>query len=274
MTLSLSTGKNLHLTAAAQENNPQINPSDFTTRITNRYFSLPAGKKMIYETQTGDGLEHIEILVTGKTKKVMGVNTLVYWDRMWVDKELVEDTRDYLAQDKAGNVWYFGEDVDNFENGKLVDHAGSWLAGTDGAKPGIWMKASPKAGDTYRQEYYAGTAEDMVDVLSVSETVTVRGMKYTGCLKTYDYTPLDPDSKEYKYYCSQAGGNVLTENLTTGNKAELIKVNKVSTSGKPNVNDSQSAVNGTANNTTNNGAVDSKKMSIFQRILSLIQKAM
>ena len=137
---------------AGQEYNPAINPADFSTAITNKYFSLPAGKVFIYEGQTADGLERVEITIPGDTKKIMGVQTLVYRDKVTLNDQLIEDTRDYLAQDKEGNVWYFREEVDNYENGKLRDHHGSWIAGVDGAMPGIWMKANPKVGDTYRQE--------------------------------------------------------------------------------------------------------------------------
>jgi hypothetical protein len=114
---------------AGQDYNPEINPADFTTQITNTYFSLPVGKKMVYQAKTEGGVENIEVLITGETKSVMGVETLIVWDRVWVNGELIEDTRDYLAQDGEGNVWYFGEDVDNYEKGKLKDHDGAWLAG-------------------------------------------------------------------------------------------------------------------------------------------------
>ncbi len=203
---------------------PKINPSDFSTLISNKYFSLPVGKTLIYEGQTSDGLERVEITIPGNTREIVGVQTLVYRDIVTLNGQLVEDTRDYLAQDGEGNVWYFGEEVDNFENGVLKDHAGSWIAGVDGAKPGIWMKANPEVGDTYRQEYYQGQAEDMADVVSVSETVTTKIATYQNCLKTYDYTPLDPDAREYKYYCPEVGGLVLEVNLTDGERVELTEV--------------------------------------------------
>ena len=202
--------------------NPKINPSDFTTDITNKYFTLPVGKKMVYEAETEDGLEKIQIEILDETKTVMGVETLVYWDRVWLNGELIEDTRDYLAQDREGNVWYFGEDVDNYENGKLKDHAGSWIAGVDGAMPGIWIKGNHKVGDSYRQEYYKGEAEDMRDVVAVGETVTTKLGTYTDCIKMYDWTPLDPESKEHKYYCPEVGGMVLEEHLVHGERLELV----------------------------------------------------
>ncbi len=207
--------------------------NSFSTMITNKYFKLPIGRKLVYEGRTDEGLERVEITIPGATKKIMGITTLIYRDKVYLDGELVEDTKDYLAQDKDGNVWYFGEDVNNYENGKLVDHEGSWIAGRDGAKPGIWIKANPKVGDSYQQEYYKDVAEDTVDVISVNETVTIGLGKYQNCLKTYDWTPLDSQAKEHKYYCPQLGALVLTKDLVSGDKAELV----ASTEGINNSND-------------------------------------
>jgi len=235
--------------------NPQINPSDFTTKITNPYFSLPVGKKMVYESETAEGSERVEIEIEGRTRKVMGVETIIYRDRgesetaegserveieieggtrkvmgvetiiyrdrEYLDGELVEDTKDYLAQDRAGNVWYFGEDVDSYEDGKLKDHQGAWLAGVDGAKPGIWIKADHVVGDSYRQEFYKGEAEDIRDVVALNQTVTTNRATYKSCVKFYEWTPLDTKSREHKYYCSEVSTLVLIENLETGARSEL-----------------------------------------------------
>ena len=201
--------------------NPVLKAEDFSTKITNPYFTLPERGTIYYKGKTQDGVERIEIIITGETKVVNGINTLVYHDKVTLDGELVEDTRDFLAEDKEGNVWYFGEEVDNYEDGVLVDHDGSWLAGTDGAKPGILMKANPIVGETYRQEYYKGKAEDMADVVSITEKLTIGGINYTNCLKTYDYTPLDPEAKEYKFYCKEVGGLVLEEDIVSGDRVEV-----------------------------------------------------
>jgi hypothetical protein len=201
-----------------------IDPTKFTTKIDNKYFSLPVGRKLTYEGKTEDGLEKIEITINGETKKVMGVETLIYRDKVWLDNELVEDTKDYLAQDNEGNVWYFGEDVDNYEDGKLKDHSGSWLAGVDGAQPGIWMKAKHTVGDSYRQEYYKNEAEDMQDVVSINETITTKLGTYKNCVKMYNWTPLDPDSKENKVYCPEVNAMVLETDLVSNESAELVKV--------------------------------------------------
>lgn len=206
-----------------KEYRPSIDPTRFSTEITNPYFTLAPGAKRVYEAHTDEGTERIEIEATGETKEVMGVTTLVYHDRVTKDGQLFEDTLDYLAQDAEGNVWYFGEDVNNYENGALVDHNGSWLAGINGVQPGIWMLADPIVGSEYRQEYYRGEAEDVGEVTKVDQSVTVREKTYTDCIVIHDSSPIDPKLNEDKTYCPEAGGLVLEENFTTGDRVELIE---------------------------------------------------
>jgi hypothetical protein len=209
----------------AKEYDPQINPADFSTKITNKYFSLPVGRKMVFESPLENGVnEKIEIEVLKETKVIGGVETIVYLDKVYNDGQLVEETRDYLAQHKNGDVWYFGEDVNNFENGKLKDHHGTFLHGKDGAKAGIWMKAEQKVGDSYRQEYYPGEAEDMRDTIATNVTVSTKLGKYTGCVIVYDWTPLESSSREHKYYCPHTGSLVLNQDLETGERSELTSI--------------------------------------------------
>lgn len=210
---------------APTDYDPAIDPASFVSHINNKFFSLKPGQTYIYHNQTPEGLEVIKTEVTQQTRPVIGVTTMVVRDRAWLNGRLQEDTRDYYAQDKAGNVWYFGEAVDNFENGKLKDHAGSWEAGVNGAKPGIIMEANPLPGDTYRQEFFPGTAEDQADVVSLEESVQVPYKNYRHCLETRDYSPLDPGINEYKYYC--AGGVLALEReMADGQvlRSELVKV--------------------------------------------------
>ena len=209
----------------AAEQNPQLNPADFSTQITNKYFTLPVGKKLTYETtDNGKVTERVEIEILPETKTIEGVETAVYLDRGYKNGQLVEETRDYLAQHKDGDVWYFGEDVDNYANGKLVNHSGSFLHGKDGATAGIWMKAEQRVGDSYRQEFYAGHAEDIRDTVATGETVTTKSGTYTDCVKVYDWSPLEKDAREHKYHCPGVGALVLTEDLETGSRSELVKV--------------------------------------------------
>jgi uncharacterized membrane protein YkoI len=182
---------------------------------------MSVGKKMVYEAQTDEGVERIEVLIPGWTKEVMGVKTLVFWDRVYLDGQLIEDTRDYIAQDKEGNVWYFGENVDNYVNGVLVDHHGAWIGGINGALPGIWMKASPRVGDEYRQEYYKGEAEDYGRVDAVGVAVTTPAGTYDDCIKIFEWTPLE-SATAYKYHCKGAGATVLEEE--DNERVELIEL--------------------------------------------------
>jgi len=209
----------------AAEYNPQSNPADFTTKITNKYSALPVGKKLTFfffnETTT---TERIEIEILPETMTIEGVETVVYLDKEYKNGQLVEETRDYLAQHKNGDVWYFGEDVNNYWNGMLLHHSGSFLHGKDGAKAGIWMKAEQRVGDSYRQEFYVGNAEDMRDVVATGETVTTKSGTYTDCVKVYDWTPLEKNSREHKYHCPQVGALALTEDLETGSRSELVNV--------------------------------------------------
>ena len=203
---------------------PKINPADFVPGVTNKYFSLTPGKKMVYEGETEDGTERNEVYVTNESKMVMGVLTVVVWDRVWLEGDLIEETKDWFAQDKEGNVWYFGEDSKEMAGGMVTSTHGSWEAGVDGAKPGIIMKADPKVGDSYRQEYYAGVAEDMGEVASLNESVTVPFGSFNGCLRTVDWTPLEPGVNEYKYYCAQTGGVVKEIVLEDNETLELISL--------------------------------------------------
>jgi hypothetical protein len=208
--------------AAHEAYAPQIDPADFSTTIDNPYFSLTPGEELVYEGQTDDGLEHNVITITGETKEVMGVTTLVQRDRVWLDGELIEDTRDYFAQNSEGDVWYFGEDVDNYEGGVIVDHGGSWLAGVDSAQPGIIMEAHPKPGDTYWEEFYAGVAEDMAKVESLHKKVSVPFGDFEDCLRTRNVSPLEPGVVEYKYYCTDVASVALEINRDDGERLELV----------------------------------------------------
>lgn len=202
-----------------------VNPADFPKTITNPnpFWPLQVGTATRYVGQIPEGEEVILVEVTDKKKVVQGVTTTVVRDRVWLNGELIEDTDDWYAQDKDGNVWYFGEDAKNYKNGQISDRAGSWEAGVDGALAGILMWAEPKVGSIYYQEYYKGEAEDVGEVLALNETVTVPIGTFQGCLKTEDTTALEPDVREYKYYCPGIGV-VLEENVTEGTKVELVEM--------------------------------------------------
>ena len=201
----------------------EINPADFVAQIDNPFLPFTPGTTLIYEGETEDGSERIEVNVTNETKVILGVTCTVVRDRVWVDDELVEDTFDWFAQDKEGNVWYFGEDSKEFDAGQ-VSTEGSWEAGIDGATPGILMKAAPKVGDAYRQEFYEGEAEDMAEVLSLDESVTVPVGSYANCLQTMEWSPLEPDVVEHKFY-ARGVGVVLEVQVEGGSdRVELVEI--------------------------------------------------
>jgi hypothetical protein len=186
----------------------EIGPADFVDGIDNPYFPLIPGTKWRYEAQMDDGeTERIELEVLRETRQVMGVTSTILHDRVFVDDELVEDTHDWFAQDKEGNVWYLGEEVDNYEDGILINHAGAWEWGVDGALPGVIMWADPAAhiGEPYYQEYYRGKAEDMGQVLSLGQSVVVPFGSFEDVLETLDTTPLEPGVREHKYYAPGVG---------------------------------------------------------------------
>lgn len=184
--------------------------------IDNQYFPLVVGTTWTYSGETADGAERTVVEVLDETREVAGVPCRVVRDRVYFDDILIEDTRDWYAQDDDGNVWYMGEEVDNYnydETGALIDvtHEGAWEAGVDPngtgsiAHPGFQMKAAPSAGDVYHQEYYAGEAEDMGEVVAVDVPVTLaNGSTYT-CVKTLDSNPLEPGHEEHKYYAPGVG---------------------------------------------------------------------
>src|SRR3989338_5290557 len=206
------------------EYRPIVNARDFSANVSNPYFTLVPRTKFVYEAVKSEGKEKIEVTVLNETKVVMGVEARVVKDQVFLDGELIEDTLDWYAQDKEGNVWDFGEETAEYEDGKITTTAGSWEGGVDGAQPGIAMKANPQVGDSYWQEFYKGEAEDRADVLALGEGVAVPYGTFSDCLKTYDYTPLDPVAKEHKYYCKGVGFVTLEVNLEDNGRTELVSV--------------------------------------------------
>ena len=211
---------------------PEIDPSNFVKEVDNPYFPLEPGTTWVYEGKTPEGTERVEDTILRETKRVMGVECVVLRDRVWLNGELIEDTVDWHAQDKEGNVWYFGEYTKEYENGKVVSTEGSFEAGKDGALPGIIMPADPKVGDSYRQEYYKGEAEDMAEVISLRGTglndavSTPYGSFSEDVLVTKDWNPLEPEILEHKYYAPGVG--LVGETKITGpaEKIELIDLER------------------------------------------------
>ncbi len=202
---------------------PVIDPANFVDRIDNPYFPLVPGTNYIYEGASAAGLVHTEFFVTHNTKQILGVTTVEVHDTVTTNGALTEDTLDWFAQDNDGNVWYFGENTMELIGGRPSTLAGTFVAGENSARPGIIMKAHPAIGDFYRQEFDLGNAEDYGEVESLSDTVKVPAGTFTHCLKTPESTPLEPTLNEAKWYAPGVG-LILTRDLVTGEKSELIRV--------------------------------------------------
>jgi hypothetical protein len=213
--------------ATDQISHKKFDPCYFSNEeiIDNPYLTFTPGATFTYRSETDEGTEEDIVTVTDETKEILGVTARVVRDTVSLDGELIEDTFDWFAQDKEGNVWYLGEDTKEYENGEVVSTEGSWEAGVDGAKAGIIMLADPQVGDTYRQEWYPGVAEDAAEVISLNEEVTVPYGTFTNCLQTREFSTLDPELNEYKFYCPDVGGVTLEEVIDSGETVELIDVN-------------------------------------------------
>ncbi len=181
-------------------------PTDFSPDVDNPWFPLKPGTTLVYRG-TKDEQQALEYFTaTRETRKLDGALCRVVLDRLYLDGKLAETTRDYYSQDTRGNVWYFGEDTAELdEDGNLVSTEGTWHAGEAGAEPGIFMSARPRAGESHRQEYYPGHAEDFFQVLNLSAPVSVPYKSFSGTVLTKEWTPLEPDVLDHKYYVQGIG---------------------------------------------------------------------
>jgi hypothetical protein len=203
----------------------QLDPAEFSTRIDNPYWPMRPGSRWIYRETAPDGTrQRVVVTVTRRTKPIAnGITARVVRDRVTEDGELVEDTFDWYAQDRAGNVWYLGEETREYENGKVTSTAGSWEAGVDGAQPGVVMPAKPRVGLAYRQEHYAGEAEDEAEIFSLAEQVEVPYGHFAHVLMTKDANPLQPRVLEYKFF-ARGVGPVLAVGVSGGSdREELVR---------------------------------------------------
>jgi DNA-binding CsgD family transcriptional regulator len=140
-----------------------------STRIDNQFYPLLPGTEFLYQGDEGGQALHNTVLVTHDTKSILGISTVVVLDTVYMKNgQLFEKTLDWYAQDDQRNVWYLGEAATDYQNGKPAGHTGSWEAGDQGAQPGVIMEGNPKVGDSYRQEYLKGVAQDMASVLSLN----------------------------------------------------------------------------------------------------------
>jgi hypothetical protein len=185
---------------------PQISPADFSPNVDNPLFPLAPGKTLVY-TGTKDGKPALDIFApSARTKVIDGVTTRVVEDRLYLRDHLAERTSDYYAQDRCGNVWYFGEDTADLDrHGNVTSTEGSFHAGVNGAQPGVFMQAQPQLRRRFRQEWYQGHAEDTFKVIDLSAPVTVPYGHFNDALKTKETTALEPAVVDHKFYARGIG---------------------------------------------------------------------
>jgi hypothetical protein len=183
-----------------------IDPADFRAVVDNPWFPLKPGSTYVSVGTKDDKPSRDVFTVTHRIRTIQGVPCVVVSDRLYLAGRLEERTTDYYTQDLRGNVWYFGEDTAELdESGKVTSTDGTWLAGRDGAQPGIFMEANPTVGHSFRQEYYPGHAEDRFQVVSVASSITVPFGSFSGALLTKEWTALEPEVLDHKYYVKGIG---------------------------------------------------------------------
>ena len=198
---------------------PKIDPADFVSNVDNPYWPLKPGTGFHFEGTRGTTPQTDDEVVLHQTKRILGIDCAVVRDTVSEHGRAVERTLDFYAQDRQGNVWYMGEDSFELKNGRMARASDSWRSGVDGAKPGIIMPAHPRAGDSYRQEYYPpGEALDEAQVLGFRTPPSVPYGAFKNALVTSELSPLEPQTEE-KYYV--AGIGEILERVVKGHHEEF-----------------------------------------------------
>jgi len=183
-----------------------IGAGDVATAGESPYFILKPGSQLTLEGKEDGKTVRLVVTVLDETKIVGGIEARVVEERESEDGALVEVSRNFMAIHKTTrDVYYLGEEVDIYKNGKIVDHEGAWLHGSKGATLGLLVPAAPVIGQRYYQEVAPGVAMDRAQIVSVTERVTTPAGTFEKCLKTEETTPLEPGDKEYKLYAPGVG---------------------------------------------------------------------
>ncbi len=202
---------------------PHVDPADFVAAVDHPYFPLVPGTTFRYRQWSGRDSSDDVVEVTSETKMILGVRCTVVHDRATRHGALLEETLDWYAQDRRGNVWYFGEATREFGPGGRIDTGGSWEAGVEGARPGILLPGKPVLGATVRQEYLAGRAEDMGRIVALADSVRVPFGAFRGCLRTREWSPLERGS-ESKWYARGVG--LVRSRTSAGETSVLVAVER------------------------------------------------
>jgi hypothetical protein len=203
------------------------NPRDFVARVDNPWFPLLPGTTFVYRGVKDGKTARDVVTVTHATRTIQGVRATAVADRLYLAGRLEERTTDWYAQDRRGNVWYFGEATAELDRaGHVTSTEGSWLAGRSGAKAGIYMTARPTVGQSRLQEYYKGHAEDHFAVVSLRARVSVPYTTSNRALLTKEWTPLEPGTLDHKYYVRGIGN--VKEVTAKGplERSELVSVHR------------------------------------------------
>lgn len=178
----------------------------FSSTGRNPFFRLEPGYQLVLAGEEEGVAKRLVVTVLNRTRMVDGVETRVVEERETEDGELVEVSRNYFAIcNRTNSVIYFGEKVDIYEDGVIVGHEGEWLAGEDGARPGIIMPGTVLLGARYFQEVAPGVALDRAEIVSLTATVQTPAGRFTRCLRTRETTPLEPGEVEFKSYAPGIG---------------------------------------------------------------------
>lgn len=183
-----------------------ISPADFVREVANPWFPLRPGSVWRYKGLK-EGMKTTDVVTaTHRTKKILGVTTTVVHDVVSVKGKPEEVTNDFYAQDRHGNVWYFGEETEELNaQGKPISTEGSFEAGVEGARPGVLIPGHPKVGLVGRQEFLKGEAEDHFRVLDLKASVSVPFVSARKALRTREWTPLEPATVDNKFYVRGVG---------------------------------------------------------------------
>ena len=197
--------------------------SSFSARVDNQWFPLRPGTRYVY-SGVKDGKRARDVMtVTHETRMIDGVPCVTVLDRLYLDGKLEERTTDWYSQDARGNVWYFGENTAELDaHGRVTSTEGTWTTGVDGAQPGIYMPAHPRPGQTGRQEYLKGHAEDHFKVIGLFDAVTPHGAPTA--LLTQETTPLEPGVVDHKLYVRGIGTVLEQTERGPNERNELIAV--------------------------------------------------
>lgn len=202
---------------------PAALPAEFVGEIDNPYFPLKPGTTLNYRGKLDGKSATDAFSVTNETKVILGVTTTVVLDQVFIKGELVEDTKDWFAQDTDGNVWYLGEDTKELENGQVVSTEGSWEAGVDHARAGIFMPAEPQVGQVFKQEDARNVAEDCFTIVDLNASVKTPFVSTNDALRTEEFSLIDPGLLDIKHYVRDIG---LVRDQGASDFLELVSVTR------------------------------------------------